>query len=285
MALAGLLVGCAPETVKRDPCDNGIFVDADGNAYTDASSAFESAVLLDGVVTVCPGEHDIDGKFGPTVAWEQQWPQLVLRGAGRDATKVSAADSSLSIGVSHPNDHLDEERSLIVESLTIGPPARARSECSHSAYDWDAGDDDECEPWHEYVELRRGASASPYETVVFQDVAFTGGTGMLASAMELYGIPNGGYDTITLKNCSVLDNESSEPEYGGAVLFDFEAYGSLATLTSINTDWGQGETDNSPADVAFEVWEEGATEPDTSRSYSWDGVADFVCRADTRTCE
>ena len=57
-------------------------------------------------------------------------------------------------------------------------------------------------------------------------------------------------------------------------------------LISDNTDWGAGETDNTPDDIAFASWDGYFHDSLTVHaSYSFDGVADFTCNADTYTCE
>ena len=62
---------------------------------------------------------------------------------------------------------------------------------------------------------------------------------------------------------------------GGAAL-----YGTSSTLISENTDWGSGETDNTPDDVGI-LDDDG----ELVQSYSFDGVASFTCDGDERTCE
>ena len=279
-ALAAALWACGAEVrEKADPCEQGIFVDSDGNAFPDATSAFASAVLLDGVVDVCPGEHGIDGVFGTTDEWEPGWPELVLRGAGREETEVFST-GALDVGIDVPNEAVHDGVGLTVESLTIGAAGGRYGTCVD---DTDAGF--ECDAKDDFYEGALPPSVFPWDNVLFRDVAFVGGRGTVAVAFILYTAGVEGYHQTTLEDCFVHNNESSIADMGAAALFDSGGDIRFATLTSINTDWGEGETDNAPADVAFEVWEDGATEPDTSRSYSWDGVADFVCRADTRTCE
>ena len=281
-ALAAALWACGVEgREKPDPCDEGIFVDADGNAFPDATAAIASAVLLDGVVDVCPGQHGIDGVFGTTDEWEPEWPELVLRGAGREETEVFSTGTALDVGVDLRNGNaIKYGAGLTVESLTIGAAGGRYGQC---VSDTDAGF--ECDEKDEFYEGALAASVYPWDNVLFRDVAFVGSRGTVAAAFILGTAGVEGYHRTTLEDCFVHNNDSSVAGMGAAALFDSGGDIRFATLTSINTDWGEGETDNSPADVAFEVWAPGATEPDTSNNYSWDGVADFVCQAETRSCE
>ena len=68
---------------------------------------------------------------------------------------------------------------------------------------------------------------------------------------------------ITLSACTVAGNFTpfSFPETGGVGLND-------AILTSIDTDWGAGKTDNTPTDIYLEG---------SNVSHNVDGVGSFVC--------
>lgn len=283
-----VLVGtlACKETGAEDPCDEGIFYDADGIGFKDFTEALGSAVLLDGVVNVCPGTHEYAYGFMPLSEGEYGWRDLVVRGAGRSETTVVSSDDTLGIGMGYAAGGMGDERwgtVLTVESMTLGPSAGDPYDIE--CYGGDGSVRDGCTAQDAFFNGEPQPSVAPSASVYFRDVAFKDGVGAVEAAAALNSGRYGIYSTITLEDCEVANNHSSASEFGGAFVFVDAEEPNPATLTSVNTDWGEGETDNSPSDVAFEVWADGATEPDTSNHYSWDGVADFVCSAETQRCE
>ncbi len=73
--------------------------------------------------------------------------------------------------------------------------------------------------------------------------------------------------TLTVTEASVFGNLAGSSG-GAASVTD-------GTLTSVASDWGAGEDDNTPDDLAV-GW---------SGSFSYDGVASFACASDTETCD
>jgi len=112
--------------------------------------------------------------------------------------------------------------------------------------------------------LGLGVSVLVIERVRLEGNAATGGGGLAV----------GTFATATVRDSEVVRN-SGYIGGGGASL-----YGTGTLLISENTDWGSGDTDNTPDDVGI-LDDDG----DLVQSYTFDGVASFTCDGDERTCE
>jgi len=88
------------------------------------------------------------------------------------------------------------------------------------------------------------------------------------------GLAVGSQVTMTIRDSEVVAN-SAYIGGGGAAL-----YGTGSVLISENTDWGSGDTDNTPDDVGM-LGDDG----ELVQSYTFDGAASFTCDGDERTCE
>ena len=77
--------------------------------------------------------------------------------------------------------------------------------------------------------------------------------------------------TVTLDSCTIESNADSSSD-GGVVLIT-----ESSTLTSDNSNWGTGATDNSPADINF-------YDSDASTAYSYGTSASFTCDGEDESC-
>ena len=264
---------CAENPVSKEHCELGMAVTADGEAHPTLARAVARAIELDGVVDVCPGRHEVEGRVDTTRAASVR--PVTIRGGGVEVTTLVAVGNGLSGGAPLPTtlSELTIERSNTAwtgdECTTPGESDR---ECD-SPFDHDG-----------YPEgaLRLAGSWHLDEVAIVNNNGYWGGavTVTYPSADESA--------TVSFENSHVVGNVATDSS-GGALLVAHDEYfgqrGEL-TITSTNTDWGAGETDNTPDDIAFASWDGYFHDSLTVHaSYSFDGVADFACNADTYTCE
>jgi len=120
------------------------------------------------------------------------------------------------------------------------------------------------------LELSRAAGfAAVMDEVTLESVVIEGNTAFSGGGLSL-----GPSSEVTIRNSRVVNNRA-EMAGGGAAL----PYG-FSRLVSENTDWGSGEDDNTPDDIAItDDFDE------VLGSWSFGDNAPFVCSWEDRTCE
>ena len=120
------------------------------------------------------------------------------------------------------------------------------------------------------LDLGRAAGfGAAMDQVTLESVVIEGNTAFSGGGLSL-----GPSSEVTIRNSRVVNNRA-EMAGGGAAL----PYG-FSRLVSENTDWGSGEDDNTPDDIAIT---DGLDE--VLGSWSFGDNASFVCSWEDRTCE
>ncbi len=276
IAAAPLLWSCAENVVSKEPCEVGMAVTADGEAHASLARAVARAVELDGVVDVCPGRHEVKGYLDLLATGSPS--TVLIRGAGMtDSVLVAGGHGLVSEAAG---------RSLRLSDLAI----------EQSATVWTGDDctsggesDAECDSPFDRDGLAEGA-LGVLGSWVFERVSITRNEGYWGGAVTVFPPVFGSATTLSFVDSEILANSSIESTSGGAVLVAIMDYYNgnpyNVTITSTNTDWGAGDTDNTPDDIAFASWD-GYFHDSLAvhASYSFDGVSDFTCDADTYSCE
>ncbi len=273
LAFAGCTGGSESD---RAPCELGIAVTADGEAHTTLPAAVERALQLDGVVDVCPGTHEVEGRLDDTPASTSPTPVLI-RGTGRDTTQLVGTGEGVFGG--------NHKRPVTITDLAIADSVAewASDECSAP------GESDvECDDPFNHDDQPEGALQA-WGSWEFRRVRISDNSGYWGGAVTIPQPPEGISSTVLFIDSEILRNSAVDDTRGGAVLVDYNddwgPRGEL-TITSINTDWGEGGDDNAPDDIAFASWD-GYFHDSlvVHASYRFDGVADFTCDALAYTCE
>ena len=103
------------------------------------------------------------------------------------------------------------------------------------------------------------------------NVDLTGNGSGYAGAVDIISNLDAEFE-LSIVDSAVHGNASTHSGGGGVSM------GGRFTLTSQNTDWGAGEDDNSPHDLALQV-------DGDSHSHDFDGVVDFTCSTANPSCE
>ncbi len=245
------------ECASDDPCACGVaWTERRGPVPTiqDAVNGARSGET----VFVCEGEIVGRVQIAPSVLDSvEAAPELTLVGAGREAT-VLLPDEEPKFGV-----------------LTIGGVATRVQNLTLSG--------GEGEPYvydndNEYHMTNGGAVSSCSARVSFEDVAITGNAANLGGGISTWCGGNIGLTEFTLTDSAVTANAwrtNNEGYYGGGGAWLTDAF----VLTSINTDWGSGDTDNRDDDIAIGPFGGPYT------TYTDFGAAEnFVCSSETQAC-
>lgn len=273
LLVAASLAGCIQP--DPDPCTLGFAVTEDGRAFNDLSEALGHALEAGGDVSVCPGEHELTGDVSVPIETESAF-ELVIRGAGESRPVLLPHPDGAAIG--------DFDGKLTLEHLEFASAPTVGEDESCSLED---EADESCESPYD-AEGRPDGAVSLMGSVELVDVWVTDNRGYWGGALGA-GMHHQRTSDIELVDCVVTDNTAIDGTQGGGLLLihdgaDTDSAG--LTVTSVNTDWGEGETDNFPDDIAFAA----VDLYDRERvvvlaSYSFDGVADFTCESATNTCE
>ena len=256
---------------------------SDGVGYSSLSAAFRRAADLDQVVHVCAGRHQLtDHAIG--LAPDEGTGIPTLSGHADGSTVLVATGTLQELGARDDQPMLVENVAF-EDSETRGAPDPL---CTGDGCDEEA-------PW---------ARVTPFDTegeldgalivsgqVTMYNVRFTGNRGRWGGAMSVSNLQA---TSLTLDRCVFERNEAVDETAGAAILLytdPLESGGqhtaNQATIISDNTDWGQGDDDNAPDDIAFASSDGDPYQPKVTvdASYRFDGVASFTCSGDTLACE
>lgn len=264
MTLFSLFLGCTtgkfPDTgcVSEDPCDCGV-------AWTERLGAFET--IQDAVDVVTDGEtiHLCEGEIATSVWFPPLGSRLgtttfALAGAGVGVTRITQANRY--------------QAAVLVAEATVAISDCSLADGQGSAF-YRSSDDVVTDSYSVGGAIVAGGSVLTLERVEVRDnVANYGGGLAVDSGAQEPPL----HTEITLIDSSVLSNRARHLDSleggGGAWLSgDFR-------LTSVNTDWGTGATENLDDDIAI-------GDLGSPKNYYTDfGAAeDFVCTSETGTCE
>ncbi len=275
-----LLQGVALVSCTPDPCAEGMAYTADGASYATIREALNRAAQLDNVVHVCAGTHQLtttilgdtpqDPGNPPTVRGEEGGGTVLVPQTWKDMV-YAEDDAELVIDqITFTNSAVEGLRDLITMN--------------------DGGDEgDRVTPYD--IEGEPEGALRVVGGVTFTNVTFTGNEGHWGGALSVWRDQPA---TITFSDCTFTSNEAINGTSGGAMLLyydpleaDFWPEGGNTTIISDNTDWGQGDDDNGPDDIAFVSSDGDPYQPEVAvdASYRFDGVASFSCSGDTLACE
>ena len=276
LLLPWVVTACSgDQPAEQEPCELGMAVTADGGAHATLAAAVAAAVGLDGTIDVCAGEHEVDGYFDPSVKGNTSGT-VTIRGAGIDRTSLVFVGEHAGGGYAADPilmSDLSIHRSATAWRLdACTNPGESDTECD-SPFDRDGRPEGALEI----------AGAWAFDRVQIGDnEGYWGGALTVTHPLE------GNRSEIKFTDCELVNNSALDSS-GGAILVDYnDAWGPRGelTITSINTDWGTGDDDNTPDDIAFASWD-GYFHDSlvVHASYQFDGVADFTCDALAYICE
>jgi hypothetical protein len=261
-----------------EPCEEGPFSLTDGTRFLKANEAISAASQGDGLVKACAGEYPVGGGLYPAYDQEIEGASVSLLGAGPEATSLYFDGES---GHSISSDTL---ASLSLIGLTLAPSTDTQEDPNCGAYALEEGEwerspycGEEGDPW---------SIGGVEGTVLFERVNVIGSSAFYGGSLGLsYNMETDPYhaSAITFRDCVIQGNTALRDSVGGAILVSSED----VTLISENTDWGAGDDDNTPDDIAFTHTEVVDREEVVvvDAQYRFDGLASFTCDSNTAICE
>ncbi len=245
------------DCVSDDPCDCGVaWTERRGPVATiqDAVNGARSGETI----YVCEGEIagniDIDRSHMDT---EESLPELTVQGAGAAATTLLPnADPSVFpynvVGIGAVSVHIEN----LTVSMGKGLPRVIDDTYNTATYG--------------------GGLFLCAASVYFQSVGLIGNEATLGGGLATWCFE--GLTDITLIDSSVTDNSGrgdDEGYHGGGGAWLADDF----VLTSINTDWGSGDTDNRDDDIAI-----GPLGGPYTTYADFGAAENFVCSSETQAC-
>jgi hypothetical protein len=275
--MALLLAGCVEhadgDTAKNPEADSATSPDTDSATPPDTATCEEpcicgSAAWLDdgrafatvqaaltnvgdgGTVFVCPGEHV--GNLSMFGTENPVWQSGSLSIIGEDASTTTLRGAGGA-----PVIHLASATTLIRGVTITGGTGLLRYLDEGFRY-WEAG----------------GGIMNPGADLELDRVVITGnsasdGGGLYFSEWEDVK------PVVTVRDSAIIANVADDDDgLAGPVCGGGACLGLRYQLISIDTDWGVAESDNQPDDISLNA----------VSSWSFEGVASFVCDSDTGVC-
>ncbi len=268
-----LAAACAKSTV--DPCTLGYAVTDDGQTFGDFRDALQHARVTGSTLRICPGTHQLP-RYAMLRESAPEGFEIVIEGDPESRPRLVPHPDKTLLDAWHGRFELRNVE--IVAADTTGDD----EECSYGR-----NLTLECESPFDAEGQPEGA-LSLGGVIAFNNVLISDNTGYWGGALSTTSDTYGSA-TVELVDSTIVRNAAVTQTRGGALLVlhtDIWEDDDGVTITSTNTDWGAGDDDNAPDDIAFASWDGYRQSSVTVHaSYRFDGVADFTCSSLTYVCE